>query len=358
MASEFFTLNGVSKSELLSYAILSSQADETPEGRSIVALVESMDAKSVALIGEETWISFSADTRLSGVNVGEVHIRKGAMDSVAAFVELYGGMLDEECRGICEKIAKEGATPLVIAVNGRTLGVVMLKDIVKPGIKAKFAELRLMGIKTVMIIGDNPLTAAAIAAEAGVDDFVAEATPETKIRLIQQYQKEGHLVAMTGDGTNDAPALAQADVGLAMNSGTQSAKEAANMIDLDSSPTKLLEIVEVGKQLLSTRGALTTFSIANDVAKYFAVIPAMAVIIFPSLAVLNIMDLASPKSAILSLVAEHKEEKVGTTGEGDVISKLKSLSKTSTKQVAKLTKADQDKLMDYFTKIDEILKSK
>ncbi len=302
MASEFFTVSGVSKSKLLSYAILSSQADETPEGRSIVALAESMDAKSVDLIGEKTWISFSADTRLSGVNVGDINIRKGAMDSVAKFVELYDGMLDTECRGICERIAKEGATPLVIAVNGRVLGVVMLKDIVKPGIKAKFAELRLMGIKTVMITGDNPLTAAAIAAEAGVDDFVAEATPETKIRLIQQYQKEGHLVAMTGDGTNDAPALAQADVGLAMNSGTQSAKEAANMIDLDSSPTKLLEIVEVGKQLLSTRGALTTFSIANDVAKYFAVIPAMAVIVFPSLAVLNIMDLASPKSAILSAV--------------------------------------------------------
>ncbi len=302
MASEFFTVSGVSKSKLLSYAILSSQADETPEGRSIVALAESMDAKSVDLIGEKTWISFSADTRLSGVNVGDINIRKGAMDSVAKFVELYDGMLDTECRGICERIAKEGATPLVIAVNGRILGVVMLKDIVKPGIKAKFAELRLMGIKTVMITGDNPLTAAAIAAEAGVDDFVAEATPETKIRLIQQYQKEGHLVAMTGDGTNDAPALAQADVGLAMNSGTQSAKEAANMIDLDSSPTKLLEIVEVGKQLLSTRGALTTFSIANDVAKYFAVIPAMAVIVFPSLAVLNIMDLASPKSAILSAV--------------------------------------------------------
>ena len=302
MASEFFTVSGVSKSELLSYAILSSQADETPEGRSIVALAESMEAKSVDLIGEKTWISFSADTRLSGVNVGDINIRKGAMDSVAKFVELYDGMLDTECRGICERIAKEGATPLVIAVNGRILGVVMLKDIVKPGIKAKFAELRLMGIKTVMITGDNPLTAAAIAAEAGVDDFVAEATPETKIRLIQQYQKEGHLVAMTGDGTNDAPALAQADVGLAMNSGTQSAKEAANMIDLDSSPTKLLEIVEVGKQLLSTRGALTTFSIANDVAKYFAVIPAMAVIVFPSLAVLNIMDLASPKSAILSAV--------------------------------------------------------
>ena len=302
MASEFFTVSGVSKSELLSYAILSSQADETPEGRSIVALAENMDAKPVDLIGEKTWISFSADTRLSGVNVGDINIRKGAMDSVAKFVELYDGMLDTECRGICERIAKEGATPLVIAVNGRILGVVMLKDIVKPGIKAKFAELRLMGIKTVMITGDNPLTAAAIAAEAGVDDFVAEATPETKIRLIQQYQKEGHLVAMTGDGTNDAPALAQADVGLAMNSGTQSAKEAANMIDLDSSPTKLLEIVEVGKQLLSTRGALTTFSIANDVAKYFAVIPAMAVIVFPSLAVLNIMDLASPKSAILSAV--------------------------------------------------------
>lgn len=302
MASEFFTVGNVSQEELLSYAVLSSKADETPEGRSIVALAESMNAKTLLLEGNETLIAFSADTRLSGVNIADVHIRKGAMDSVAKFVENYGGMFDVECRGICEKIAKEGATPLVIAVNAKILGVVMLKDIVKPGIKTKFAQLRLMGIKTVMITGDNPLTAAAIAAEAGVDDFVAEATPETKIRLIQQYQKEGHLVAMTGDGTNDAPALAQADVGLAMNSGTQSAKEAANMIDLDSSPTKLLEIVEVGKQLLSTRGALTTFSIANDVAKYFAVIPALAVIIFPSLSVLNIMDLASPKSAILSAV--------------------------------------------------------
>lgn len=302
MASEFFTVGSVSQEELLSYAVLSSKSDETPEGRSIVALAESMNAKTLLLEGDETLIAFSADTRLSGVNIADVHIRKGAMDSVATFVENYGGMFDVECRGICEKIAKEGATPLVIAVNAKILGVVMLKDIVKPGIKTKFAQLRLMGIKTVMITGDNPLTAAAIAAEAGVDDFVAEATPETKIRLIQQYQKEGHLVAMTGDGTNDAPALAQADVGLAMNSGTQSAKEAANMIDLDSSPTKLLEIVEVGKQLLSTRGALTTFSIANDVAKYFAVIPALAVIIFPSLSVLNIMDLASPKSAILSAV--------------------------------------------------------
>lgn len=302
MASEFFTVGNVSQEELLSYAVLSSKADETPEGRSIVALAESMNAKTLLLEGDETLIAFSADTRLSGVNIADVHIRKGAMDSIATFVENYGGMFDVECRTICEKIAKEGATPLVIAVNAKILGVVMLKDIVKPGIKIKFAQLRLMGIKTVMITGDNPLTAAAIAAEAGVDDFVAEATPETKIRLIQQYQKEGHLVAMTGDGTNDAPALAQADVGLAMNSGTQSAKEAANMIDLDSSPTKLLEIVGVGKQLLSTRGALTTFSIANDVAKYFAVIPALAVIIFPSLSVLNIMDLASPKSAILSAV--------------------------------------------------------
>jgi len=303
MASEFFTVANVSKDELLSYAILSSKADETPEGRSIVALANSLDAKEFSLFeGEGALIPFSADTRLSGVDFGNTKIRKGAMDSVAKFVEQNGGMLDEECRQIGDRIAKDGATPLAIAVNGRVLGVVMLKDIVKPGIKTKFAELRKMGIKTVMITGDNPLTAAAIAAEAGVDDFVAEATPETKIRLIQKYQKEGYLVAMTGDGTNDAPALAQADVGLAMNSGTQSAKEAANMIDLDSSPTKLLEIVEVGKQLLSTRGALTTFSIANDVAKYFAVIPALAVAVFPSLAALNVMDLASPKSAILSAV--------------------------------------------------------
>jgi K+-transporting ATPase ATPase B chain len=302
MASEFFTVANATREELLSYATLSSKADETPEGRSIVALADSLGAKELSFEGDGIQIPFSADTRLSGVDFGGTKIRKGAMDSVAKFVEQNGGRMDDECKQIGERIAKEGATPLAIAVNDRILGVVMLKDIVKPGIKAKFAELRKMEIKTVMITGDNPLTAAAIAAEAGVDDFVAEATPETKIRLIQKYQKEGYLVAMTGDGTNDAPALAQADVGLAMNSGTQSAKEAANMIDLDSSPTKLLEIVEVGKQLLATRGALTTFSIANDVAKYFAVIPALAVVVFPSLAALNIMGLASPKSAILSAV--------------------------------------------------------
>lgn len=302
MASEFFTAGETTKDELISYASLSSQADETPEGRSIVALANSLGAKELSFGGESVLIPFSADTRLSGVDFGDTKIRKGAMDSITKFVEQNGGAMSDECKQICERIAKEGATPLAIAVNGRILGVVMLKDIVKPGIKAKFAELRKMGIKTVMITGDNPLTAAAIAAEAGVDDFVAEATPETKIRLIQKYQQDGYLVAMTGDGTNDAPALAQADVGLAMNSGTQSAKEAANMIDLDSSPTKLLEIVEVGKQLLSTRGALTTFSIANDVAKYFAVIPALGVAIFPSLAALNVMDLSSPKSAILSAV--------------------------------------------------------
>lgn len=302
MASEFFSVGNATKEELLSYAALSSNADETPEGRSIVALATSLGAKELSFDGRELRIPFSAETRLSGVDFGDVKIRKGAMDSVSKFVWENGGDLDAECVSICERVSKEGATPLVVAVNDKVLGVVMLKDIVKPGIKTKFAELRKMGIKTVMVTGDNPLTAAAIAAEAGVDDFVAEATPETKIRLIEKYQKDGFLVAMTGDGTNDAPALAQADVGLAMNSGTQSAKEAANMIDLDSSPTKLLEIVEVGKQLLSTRGALTTFSIANDVAKYFAVIPAMAVAVFPSLAALNVMGLASPKSAILSAV--------------------------------------------------------
>lgn len=302
MASEFFTVGDTTKEELISYAALSSKADETPEGRSIVALADSLGAKELSFEGSKTLIPFSAETRLSGVDFGETKIRKGATESIARFVERCGGRLDDECRQICDGIAKNGATPLVVALNDRVLGVVALKDVVKPGIKAKFAELRKMEIKTVMVTGDNPLTAAAIAAEAGVDDFVAEATPETKIRLIQKYQKEGYLVAMTGDGTNDAPALAQADVGLAMNSGTQSAKEAANMIDLDSSPTKLLEIVEVGKQLLSTRGALTTFSIANDVAKYFAVIPALAVVVFPSLAALNVMDLASPKSAILSAV--------------------------------------------------------
>jgi len=302
MASEFFTVGDTTKEELISYAALSSKADETPEGRSIVALADSLGAKELSFEGSKTLIPFSAETRLSGVDFGETKIRKGATESIARFVERCGGRLDDECRQICDGIAKNGATPLVVALNDRVLGVVTLKDVVKPGIKAKFAELRKMEIKTVMVTGDNPLTAAAIAAEAGVDDFVAEATPETKIRLIQKYQKEGYLVAMTGDGTNDAPALAQADVGLAMNSGTQSAKEAANMIDLDSSPTKLLEIAEVGKQLLSTRGALTTFSIANDVAKYFAVIPALAVVVFPSLAALNVMDLASPKSATLSAV--------------------------------------------------------
>ena len=302
MASEFFTVDGSSKEELLSFATISSRSDETPEGRSIVSLANSLGAKELSFEGEGVSIPFSAETRLSGVNFDNAKIRKGAMESVAKFVEKFGGKLDGECRSICERVSKAGATPLVVAVNERVLGVIMLKDIVKPGIKAKFAELRKMGIKTVMVTGDNPLTAATIAAEAGVDDFVAEATPETKIRLIEKYQKEGYLVAMTGDGTNDAPALAQADVGLAMNSGTQAAKEAANMIDLDSSPTKLLEIVEVGKQLLSTRGALTTFSIANDVAKYFAVIPALAVVIFPSLAALNVMGLSSPKSAILSAV--------------------------------------------------------
>lgn len=301
-ASEFIPVDGVDPAELADAAQLSSLADETPEGRSIVVLAKEqfgLRGRTLEDKGME-FIPFTAATRMSGVNYEGNEIRKGAADSVRAYVEAAGGVFSRECDEVVERIAKAGGTPLVVAKNCRVLGVVYLKDIIKSGVKEKFADLRKMGIKTIMVTGDNPLTAAAIAAEAGVDDFLAEATPEGKLEKIREFQREGHLVAMTGDGTNDAPALAQANVGLAMNSGTAAAKEAANMVDLDSDPTKILEVVEIGKQLLITRGSLTTFSIANDIAKYFAIIPAMFMMAIPQLGVLNIMDLATPHSAILS----------------------------------------------------------
>lgn len=301
-ASEFIPVDGVDPAELADAAQLSSLADETPEGRSIVVLAKEqfgLRGRTLEDKGME-FIPFTAATRMSGVNYEGNEIRKGAADSVRAYVEAAGGVFSQECDEVVERIAKAGGTPLVVTKNCRVLGVVYLKDIIKSGVKEKFADLRKMGIKTIMVTGDNPLTAAAIAAEAGVDDFLAEATPEGKLEKIREFQREGHLVAMTGDGTNDAPALAQADVGLAMNSGTTAAKEAANMVDLDSDPTKILEVVEIGKQLLITRGSLTTFSIANDIAKYFAIIPAMFMMVIPQMQVLNIMKLASPTSAILS----------------------------------------------------------
>jgi K+-transporting ATPase ATPase B chain len=289
-------------------AQLASLADETPEGRSIVVLAKEkygLRGRDLEQDGAK-FIPFSAETRMSGVDVQGRKVRKGALDAVRSFVESNGGTLDSGITKAADEIASAGGTPLVVAeaVDGsaRALGVVHLKDIVKGGIRERFAELRKMGIKTVMITGDNPKTAAAIAAEAGVDDFLAEATPEAKLKLIREYQAKGHLVAMTGDGTNDAPALAQADVAVAMQTGTQAAKEAGNMVDLDSNPTKLIDIVGVGKQMLMTRGSLTTFSIANDVAKYFAIIPAIFVVALPQLAPLNIMGLDSPRSAILSAV--------------------------------------------------------
>lgn len=310
MATEFMAAPGISAEELADAAQLASLADETPEGRSIVVLAKErfgLRGREVAEPHAE-FVPFTAQTRMSGINLGERHIRKGAADAVRKWVEGQGGKYPQAVAGHVEAISSQGGTPLVVAADARVLGVVQLKDVVKGGIRERFAQLRQMGIRTVMITGDNPLTAAAIAGEAGVDDFMAEATPEDKLKRIRAEQAAGHLVAMTGDGTNDAPALAQSDVGVAMNSGTQAAREAGNMVDLDSNPTKLIEIVEIGKQLLMTRGALTTFSIANDVAKYFAILPAIFAGLYAvsgghgPLAALNFMGLRSPESAILSAV--------------------------------------------------------
>ncbi|HEV7633872.1 MAG TPA: potassium-transporting ATPase subunit KdpB, partial [Bradyrhizobium sp.] len=320
-ATAFRPVRGVTEQELADAAQLASLADETPEGRSIVVLAKEkygIRGRDMAELAA-TFIPFTAQTRMSGVDAGATSVRKGAVDAILSYVDggpsrivasgntarvLQAGMSEvaREIQAIADEISKAGGTPLAVARDGRLLGVVQLKDIVKGGIRERFAELRRMGIRTVMITGDNPMTAAAIAAEAGVDDFLAQATPEDKLQLIRDEQAKGKLVAMCGDGTNDAPALAQADVGVAMNTGTQAAREAGNMVDLDSNPTKLIEVVEIGKQLLMTRGALTTFSIANDVAKYFAIIPAMFLAFYPQLAVLNVMQLASPQSAILSAI--------------------------------------------------------
>lgn len=303
-AAAFIPVDGASERDVADAAQLASLTDETPEGRSIVVLAKELfdiRARELEGSGMES-IPFTAQTRMSGVDFGGHEIRKGAADAVKWYVESHGGAYSAQCAGIVEDVSRAGGTPLLVARDHRILGVVHLKDIVKQGIKENFSDLRTMGIKTVMITGDNPMTAAAIAAEAGVDDFIAEATPETKLAAIRGYQAEGHMVAMTGDGTNDAPALAQADVAVAMNSGTQAAKEAGNMVDLDSSPTKLIDIVRIGKQLLMTRGSLTTFSIANDVAKYFAIIPALFVPLYPQLEALNIMQLGSPSSAILAAI--------------------------------------------------------
>jgi K+-transporting ATPase ATPase B chain len=303
-ASNFLHAAGVTEAELADAAQLASLADETPEGRSIVVLAKEKFALRERNIHElgATFVPFSAQTRMSGVNMGDRQIRKGATDSIRNHVISQGGIFPIGVNTIVDSVARRGSTPLVVADGSKVLGVIELKDVVKGGIKERFAELRRMGIKTIMITGDNRLTAAAIAAEAGVDDFLAEATPEDKLKLIREHQAQGRLVAMTGDGTNDAPALAQADVAVAMNTGTQAAKEAGNMVDLDSNPTKLIEIVETGKQMLMTRGALTTFSIANDVAKYFAIIPAAFASTYPALGGLNVMGLATPSSAILSAV--------------------------------------------------------
>ncbi|HUA36066.1 MAG TPA: potassium-transporting ATPase subunit KdpB [Candidatus Binataceae bacterium] len=304
MATEFIPMLDVAVERLADTAQLASLADETPEGRSITALAKrdfNIRGREFAQ-KEAEFIPFSATTRMSGIDLNGRRIRKGATEQVVKFVRDNGGTMPAELAGIVERIASSGGTPLVVAENAAVLGVIHLKDVIKEGIRERFARLRAMGLKTVMITGDNPLTAAAIAHEAGVDEFQAEATPETKLKLIRNEQAQGKLVAMIGDGTNDAPALAQADVGIAMNAGTQAAREAGNMVDLDSNPTKIMEVVEIGKQLLITRGALTTFSIANDVAKYFAIIPAMFLLAYPELQALNIMHLANPQSAILSAV--------------------------------------------------------
>ncbi|WP_312134341.1 potassium-transporting ATPase subunit KdpB, partial [Leclercia sp.] len=303
-ASEFLPAPGVDEQTLADAAQLASLADETPEGRSIVILAKqrfNLRQRDVQSLNA-TFVPFTAQTRMSGINIQDRLIRKGSVDAIRRHIAANNGHFPPQVDTLVENVARQGATPLVVAEGATVLGVIALKDIVKGGIKERFAQLRKMGIKTVMITGDNRLTAAAIAAEAGVDDFLSEATPEAKLALIRQYQGEGRLVAMTGDGTNDAPALAQADVAVAMNSGTQAAKEAGNMVDLDSNPTKLIEVVHIGKQMLMTRGSLTTFSIANDVAKYFAIIPAAFAATYPQLNALNVMHLHSPASAILSAV--------------------------------------------------------
>jgi K+-transporting ATPase ATPase B chain len=303
-AAAFIPAAGVSEEELADAAQLASLADETPEGRSIVVLAKqryTLRERDLGALGA-SFVHFSAHTRMSGVNIGARQVRKGAADAVRRHVEALGGAFPKAVLDLVQDVARRGSTPLIVSDDARVLGIIELKDIVKGGIRERFGELRRMGIRTIMITGDNPLTAAAIAAEAGVDSFLAEATPEAKLKLIREHQSAGRLVAMTGDGTNDAPALAQADVAVAMNTGTQAAKEAGNMVDLDSNPTKLIEVVETGKQMLMTRGALTTFSIANDVAKYFAIIPAAFVTTYPQLNALNVMHLASPFSAILSAV--------------------------------------------------------
>ena len=302
MAAEFIPTGGVTEAELAEAALLSSFADETPEGRSIVDFAEARVPVVAPDLASAELVPFTAQTRMSGIDLDGRRIRKGAAVSVRDWVTGNGGTMPGDLAATVEQIASAGGTPLVVADGTRVLGTIYLKDTVKTGMPERFAQLRDMGIRTVMITGDNPLTAKAIAAEAGVDDFLAEATPEEKLALIRREQRGGHMVAMTGDGTNDAPALAQADVGLAMNTGTQAAKEAGNMVDLDSNPTKLIEVVEVAKQLLITRGSLTTFSIANDVAKYFAIVPAMFVVVYPALGVLNVMRLDSPHTAILSAV--------------------------------------------------------
>ncbi len=303
-AAELIPVDGTDIGELADAAQLSSLSDETPEGRSVVVLAKEqfgIRGRSLADKGVK-FVPFTAATRMSGVDFDGNEIRKGAADAIQTYVTHAGGLYSEECDGVVKAIASKGGTPLVVAKNHKILGVIYLKDIIKQGVSEKFADLRKMGIKTIMITGDNPMTAAAIAAEAGVDDFLAEATPEGKLSMIRDFQQKGHLVAMTGDGTNDAPALAQADVAVAMNSGTQAAKEAGNMVDLDSSPTKMIDIVRIGKKLLMTRGRLRTFSIANDVAKYFAIIPALFMGLYPGLSALNIMGLHSPQSAVLSAI--------------------------------------------------------
>lgn len=305
LATEFIPAKGVEEKDLAHAALLSSLADDTPEGRSVVVLAKEklqIRGRDIKTPEGAKFIEFHADTRMSGVDIGDTQIRKGAVDVIEALTKSFGNEFPQEVKIAFEKVASQGGTPLVVAENGKVLGVIRLKDVLKQGIKERLHQLHLMGIKSVMITGDNPMTAAAIAAEAGVSDFVAEAKPEMKLDKIRTYQSNGYMVAMIGDGTNDAPALAQADVAVAMNAGTQAAREASNMIDLDSSPTKLLDIVEIGKQILITRGSLTTFSVANDVSKYFAIIPALFVAQYPTLKILNIMQLHSPQSAILSAV--------------------------------------------------------